>query len=253
MPARAQAQRTTARFIDLAQLCTRRDDLGLSGEIGARHVLAKVSQCRVGVFNQVDTGRSHLAQVVRRYVSGHAHGDAGRAVEQHVGQTRRQHRRLFQCAVEIGQPLDGSLTQLGQQDLRIGRQPGLGVTHRSERFGVIRRTPVTLSIDQRIAVGEILRHQHHRLVARAVAVRMELAEHVADGARRFLMLGGRRQPKFGHRIDDAPLHWLEAVADIRQRPVQNHVHGIVEVGLFGKAVQRQLLYAFGVVLRFLVH
>ena len=52
----------------------------------------------------------------------------------------------------------------------------------------IGRTPIALTVDNRIAIGKWLRHENHRLVAGGIAVRVELANHVADGARRFLRL-----------------------------------------------------------------
>ena len=39
---------------------------------------------------------------------------------------------------------------------------------------------IALPVDQRIALGEILGEAHQRVVDRLVAVRMELADHVAD-------------------------------------------------------------------------
>jgi hypothetical protein len=69
-------------------------------------------------------------------------------------------------------------------------------------------------------------------------VRVKLAQHVAHGARRFLVLGGRAEAQFAHGVDDAPLHRLEAVAEVRQGAVQHHVHRVVEVGGFGVFAQR---------------
>jgi len=34
-----------------------------------------------------------------------------------------------------------------------------------------------------------------------------------------------------HPVEDAAVHRLEAVADIRQRPTHDHAHGVIEVGL----------------------
>lgn len=68
-------------------------------------------------------------------------------------------------------------------------------------------------------------------------MRVELAEHVTDGTRRFLVLGIGVQAQFAHGVDDASLHRLQTVADMRQRTVHDHVHGIVEVGLFGEVSQ----------------
>ena len=42
---------------------------------------------------------------------------------------------------------------------------------------------------------------------------MELADDVADGARGFLVLGAGREAELAHRVDDAALHGLQAVAE----------------------------------------
>ena len=73
---------------------------------------------------------------------------------------------------------------------------------------------------------------------------MELAEHITDRPGRFLELCRGRQTQFGHGIDDAPLDRLETVADVRQSPVENDVHGVIEVGLFREMAQRKLLDSF---------
>ena len=70
---------------------------------------------------------------------------------------------------------------------------------------------------------------------------MEFSQHIPHGARRFLMLGTGRQPKLRHRINNAPLDRFQAVPDVGQRPVQNDVHGIVEVGALAELVQRPAL------------
>ncbi len=206
-------------------------------------MLAELLDAGTRLVEQTHAGGGDFAQVVRRHVGGHAHGDAGGAVEQHVGQPRRQDRRLVQGAVEVRHPVHRALPQLGQQHLGIARQARLGVAHGGEGLGIVRRAPVALAVDQRVAVAERLGHQHHGLVAGAVAVRVELAEHVADGARGLLVLGVGVQAEFAHGIDDAPLYRLEAVADMRQRAIQDDVHGIVEVGLLGEVGERAPLHA----------
>lgn len=65
-------------------------------------------------------------------------------------------------------------------------------------------------------------------------MRVELAEHVTDGPRGFLVLGVGVQAQFAHGIDDTSLYGLEAVADVRQGAVHDHVHGVVEIGLLGE-------------------
>ncbi|MNZ56796.1 hypothetical protein D3C78_747490 [compost metagenome] len=200
-------------------------------------MLAKLFNGGLGLVQQPHTGAGDFTQVVRRHISGHAHGDAGGAIEEDVGQTRWQHRRLIQGTVEVRYPVGGALTQFAEQHFGITRQARLGITHGGERLWIVRCTPVALTVNQRVAVAEWLGHQHHCFIAGRVAVGVELTEHVTDGTRRFLVLGIGVQPQLAHGVDDTPLYRLQAVADMRQGTVHDHVHGIVEVGLFGEVSQ----------------
>jgi hypothetical protein len=226
--------RTVAGFVHRSDFALWRDDLGFGRIVRTLDVLEQILESGVRLFEQVHASGGHLAHVVRRDVGGHADGDAGSAVQQHVRQTRRHDLRFLQRAVEIGRPVDRAVFEFGQQDLREAREPRLGVAHGGERLGIVGRTPVALAVDQRITVAERLGHEHHSLVTGGVAVRVEFAEHVAHGARRFLVLGGGVEAQFRHGIDDAPLHGFQTVTDVRQRAVENDVHGIIQVRLFGE-------------------
>ena len=125
-------------------------------------------------------------------------------------------------------------TELVEQQVRVAREPRLGVAHRGKGFRIVGRAPVALPVDERIAVREILRHVHHGLVARGIAVRMEFADDVADRARRLLVLRARGEAELAHGVDDAPLHRLQAVAQTRQRAIQDHVHRVIEIGALGE-------------------
>ncbi len=245
LPAGAGAHAATAALVDLEQIGGWRDDLGLGGIVGPGNMLVQLLQRGLRRLEEPDAGAGHLAQVVRRNIGGHAHGDAGGAIEQYVGQACRQQAGLLQGAVEIGHPFHGALAQLTEKHPGIGGEARLGVAHGGERLGIVGGAPVALAVDERVAVGELLGHEHHRLVAGGIAVRVELAQHVTHGTRRLLVLAGRRQPQLGHGIDDAPLHRLEAVADVRQGPVENDVHGIIQVGLLGELRQSDAFDAFG--------
>jgi len=72
---------------------------------------------------------------------------------------------------------------------------------------------------------------------------VELAEHVTNGTRRLLVLGVCVQAQLTHGVDNAPLYRFQAVADMRQGTVHDHVHGVVEVGIFGEVSQRPAFYA----------
>ncbi|MNO72104.1 hypothetical protein D3C76_630390 [compost metagenome] len=232
------ADRAAAAFVDLQDLGAGRDDFGFGRVVRALDMLAQLLDGSLGLVQQAHAGTGHFTQVVRRHVGGHAHGDAGGAVEQDVGQARRQYCGLLQGAVEVRHPVHGALAHFVEQHFGVARQARLGVTHGSERLRIVRCTPVALAIDQGVAIAERLRHQHHGFVAGRVAVGVELAEHVTDGTRRLLVLGIGIEPQLAHGVDDASLHRLQAVADVRQGPVHDHVHGVVEVGLFGEVSQR---------------
>ena len=244
LPLRALADRAVAGLVHLPNLRARRDDLRLGRKIRTFDVLRELRDRGVGIVEQLQARADDFADVVRRDVGGHADRDPRRAVEQHVRQSRRQQLRLAQRAVEVLAPVDGALLQLRQQRLRELRQLRLGVAHRGELFRIVGRAEVALPFHERIAHRERLRHQHHGVVAGRVAVRMKLADDVADRARRLLRLRVRTEPQLRHRVDDAALHGLESVGDMRQRAVEDDVHRIVEVRL-PREVGHSLMFDLG--------
>ena len=106
----------------------------------------------------------------------------GGAVDEQVGRARRQHRRLLLLAVVVRHEVDRLLVDVGEHLGGELLQPALGVAVGRRRVAVD-RAEVALAVDQRVAHGEVLRHAHQRLVGRRVAVRVVLAQHVADDAR----------------------------------------------------------------------
>ncbi len=81
------------------------------------------------LLQQMHSGADHFAQVVRRNVGGQAHGNAGSAIQQHVGQACRQPLWLFQRAVKVRHPVHCAQRQLLQQRFGIRRQARFGVAH----------------------------------------------------------------------------------------------------------------------------
>ena len=120
-----------------------------------------------------------------------------------------------------------------EQQIGDRRQPRFGVAVRRRRIAV-GRAEIALAVDQRIAQREILRHAHQRVVSRGVAVRMVFAEHLADDARRLGVLHAGAQPELVHRVEDAALHRLLAVFDVRDRAAAHHAHRIGEVAALGE-------------------
>ena len=240
-PHRAHTHRTAAILVDFTDLGAGGNDFRFGRIIRPLYDIQQIVERRLRFFNQGNGRLSDFTQVVRRNIRRHADGDAGSAVEQNIGQARRQHFRLLQGAVKVRYPVNSALPQFAQQQFSILRQTGFGITHRGEGFRIVRRPPVPLTVDQRIAVREGLRHQHHGFITRAIAVRMVFTQHVADGAGGLFEFGAGVQTQFRHRIDDATLDRLQAIANKRQRPVHDDVHGVVKVGVFRKFMQREAL------------
>ncbi len=198
-------------------------------EVGTEDV--RLDQLADGDGRVVDDGTGgahHLAEVVRRNVGRHADGDAAGAVDEEIWIAGRQNLRFKRRVVVIRLIIDGVLVDvLGQRLRRLG-QPRLGVPH-GRRPVAVHRAKVALALNQRQTHGEALRHADERVVDRLVAVRMIFAHHVTDDARGFAERLVGAVAALVHGVDDASLDRLEAVADIRQRPADDHAHGVIEV------------------------
>jgi hypothetical protein len=210
---------TTHRLVRVAH-ALQPDDRAAGRQVGPRHVLHQLVERRVGLLDQVAGGGHDLDEVVRRHVGGHAHRDAAGAVDQEVGERRRHDRGLGLLAVVVGLEVDGVLVErLDHEHGRRG-QPGLGVTHGGGQ--VVGRAEVAVAVDQRQPHGERLRQADQRVVDGAVAVGVQLAHDVADNAGRLDVPAVGAQAHLAHRVQDAPLHGLEAVARVGQGTLIDH-------------------------------
>lgn len=148
----------------------------------ARDDLPQVGDGGVGIIDQQLDRLGDLAEVVGGNVRGHADGNAARAVDQQAGDAGREDRRLLQPVVEVRLEVDGVLVDILQHHDGDAGEARLGVAV-GRRGVTVHRPEVPLPVHQRIAQGEILHHAHHRVVDRAVAVRVVLAEHVTHHRR----------------------------------------------------------------------
>ena len=133
-----------------------------------------------------------------------------------------------------------SLIDLGQHLVGDARETALGVAHRRGAVAV-ERAEVAGAVDQGIAQRERLRHADERLVERHVAVRVVAAHHVANHLRALAVLDVGGQVLLPHRVEDAALHRLEAVAHVGQRPRGDDRQRVVQVAALRRLVQRDTL------------
>ena len=195
-------------------------------EVGGVHFVEVVE-----VIDHVGGGVHDLAQVVGRDIGGHAHGNAAGAVDEQIGQRRRQHHGFAQRVVEIGPPLDGFLVQVLEHEVGNGGEARFGVAHGGGVVAV-HRAEVALAVNQRVAQREGLRHAHHGVINRRIAMGVILAQHLTDDARALLVGLVVGQPQVvPNGVEDAPVHRLEAVAHVGQGARHNHAHGVIEVRL----------------------
>ncbi len=144
------------------------------------------------------------------------------------GILRREHHRLDRGVVEVGDEIDGVLVDVGQQFLGDLRHARFGVPVSRRRIAV-HRAEVALAVHQRIAQRKRLRHAHHRVIHRGVAVRVILAEHLANHLGALHVLAIVQQAHVVHGIQDAAVHRLESVAHVGQRASDDDRHRIVEI------------------------
>ncbi len=224
----ARIWRTAAGLVGVPDALGAVDEAG-GGEVGAGELAHELAERGVGMLDQLDRGVDDLREVVRRDVRRHAHGDAGRAVDQEVRELRRQDPGLEERPVVVRRPVDGLLVDVVAQHLgREAGQPHLGVAH-GRGVVAVDRAEVALAVDERVAQRELLRHAHDRVVDRALAVRVVLAEDVADDAGGLAVRLVVQVALLPHAVEAAAVDGLQPVAHVRQRPSDDDGHGVVEV------------------------
>ena len=197
-------------------------------KVRALHVLQNLGQPRMRIVHQLDGCVDDFRQVVWRNVGRHADRDAVRAIHDQVWNARRQHRGLERALVVVRHQVDRVLVDVGQHLARDAHHARFGVPHGRRRIAV-HRAEVALAIDHGIAQAEGLRQAHHGVVDGRVAMRMVLAHCLADHLGALGVLLVVLQTHLVHRVQDAAMHRLEAVANIGQRTADDDRHRIVEI------------------------
>ena len=87
-----------------------------------------------------------------------------------------------------------------------------------------------MTIDQGCPHREVLGHAHQRVVDGGVPVGVIFAQHLAHHTGAFAVRPLCSEAQLIHRIKDAAMHGLEAIASIRQRPAHDHAHRVLQVG-----------------------
>ena len=202
-------------------------DEGPGRKVRTLHMAHQVVDRAVGIDGELPDPGRHLAQVVGRDVGAHPHRDPARSVDQQVGHAGREHPGLLALPVEVIDVVHRLAVNVVEQLGGDGLEAGLRVAVGGGRIA-IDRAEVALTIDQRIPQREVLHHPHHGIVHGAVAVRVVLAQHIAHHRGRLLVRAIGGQADLVHGVEDPPVHRLEPVAHVGQRPSHDHAHRVVE-------------------------
>ena len=203
-------------------------DEAAGGEVGPLQVAHEVGAGERRIVDEGDGGRDGLAQVVRRDVGGHAHGDARAAVDEQVGETRGQHHRLLAALVVVGGPVDRLRVDVAQHLRGDAGQTAFGVAHGGGGVAVD-RAEVAVAVDQEVADGEGLRQTHQSIVDGGVAVRVEITHDVTHDAGALAIGPVGLHARVVHAEEHATVHGLEAVTNVGQGAPHDDAHGVVEI------------------------
>jgi hypothetical protein len=179
---------------------------------------------------------------VRRDVRGHPDCDAGGSVDQQVREPTRQDQRFLAALVVVRGEVDRVLIDTAQHLDGYRSEPALGVAHRSRRV-VARRAEVALTVDERKPHRPRLGKAHQGVVDRGVAVRVVLPHHVADDPAALRVTAVGPVATVVHRVQDATVHRLESVANIRQRARDDDRHRVVEEAALHLDLEADRLYS----------
>ena len=159
-----------------------------------------------------------LVEIVRQDFRRQSDGDSLDALREQQRKLDRKRHGLLIAAVVGEHPLGG--LRIEHDVERELRQPRLDVPRRSGSVARQDVSPVALTVDQHILLTEL----HERVADRSVAVRMVLHRRADD----ICDLVVASVVEFAHRMQDAPLHRLQSVVDVRHGTFQNHIRGIVQ-------------------------
>ena len=196
-------------------------------EVGAFDESHQARNADGRVFNLRADAVNDLAEVVGRHVRGHADRDARAAVDKEVRKRRREDGRLRHALVVVRDEVHRVPVHVLHQRRTEVREPGLGVTHRGGRVG-FDGTKVAFAVHELLAHHPGLGHVDKRGVNHRLAVRVVIAGGVAADFGALVMLAPREERQLVHRVEDAALRRLEAVAHVGQRARDDDGHRVVE-------------------------
>jgi len=204
------------------------EDQRAGRKVRAGDELHQVGGFEIGILDQGECRINDFTEVMRRDIRRHADGDARRAVDQNIRIARGQDGRLDVLTVVVRLKIDGVAVQIGENGGRNLRHAHFGITLRGGGIAV-HRAEVPLPVQQHDGHREILRHPHQRVIDRRLAMRMVFTDHIPDDAGGFAVGLVPLVTRLIHRVENAAVDGLQAIAQIGNRAADDHAHRVVEI------------------------
>ena len=96
-----------------------------------------------------------------------------------------------------------------------------------------------MPINQRVAQRKTLRHPHHSVIHRLVAMRMQLTQNITNDRCRFTWFGSWIKPQLIHGVKNTTLYRLLTVADIWKCTAFDDRDRVIEISALGKRGKRE--------------
>ncbi len=191
------------------------------------------------IVDQQERGIDHLGDIVAGDVGRHPDRDPARAIGEQIGEQAWKDFRLLLLAIVGGDEIDRALVEAFHQPHRGTGHPRFGVAIGG---GVIAVdiAEIALPLDQRVAQREILRETDHGIVNAGIAVRMILADDVADHAGALLEGVGGVELQLAHRPQQPAVDRLQPVAQIRQRTRGDGRQRIDQIALGQRGIEGRI-------------
>ena len=193
-----------------------------------------------GIFDILDRGAAHLAEVETAKVGRHTDRDTCVRGHQNVRERGRQQHGLFHRAVVVVHKIDRVRVDVAEQLGAERVQLGLGITRGSVgHVARIHLAEVALGVDKRGQQSLVAARQaHHGLIDRRVAMRIEFHGRANDVGR--LGAVAAQQAHFIHGVKQLAVGGLKAV-DLRDRARDNDAHRIRHI-IFAQRIRDALVH-----------
>ena len=184
-----------------------------------------------GIIFHISLDRiDHLTEVVRRNTGRHTNRDTISTIDKNIRNTNRKHGWFFLRLIKVRHKIHYVFIEITQKNfLRELFQTRFGISH--GRCSVtFDRTKVSMSVYQRPALLEILRHHNQRIINGTVTMRMIFTHGITDNTGAFTIWAVITDPQFIHIIKCSSLNRFQTISHIRKCTWNNDTHRIINIG-----------------------